>query len=189
MIHIDKMLRQYKADVISDISELRVDLIEDAANIIFDAVKAGRCIYIAGNGGSMANAVHFSEDLCSLHDDFKIKVHALCETPMMTAISNDYNYDMVFSKQLQKCMHADDVFIGISCSGNSKNIVNAMRYGKNYGKTIAITGFDGGLIGPMANVHINVNNESFEQCEDIHLAICHMIALSLRNIAESNRGN
>jgi D-sedoheptulose 7-phosphate isomerase len=105
----------------------------------------------------------------------------LSETPTITAIGNDTDFSNIFKLQLEKLMSQGDVFIGISCSGTSPNIVKAMEYANSRnGQTIAITGFDGGKIADIANYVIHIRNKSFEQLEDIHLVVCHILALCVR---------
>jgi len=175
-----KYIEKYKKQVTKDINKLDSNLIDEIADLIATKIAVGNSFFIAGNGGSNATAIHFREDIMSLRNIFKVKAYSLSETPTITAIANDFDYSEIFKMQLENLMDQGDVFIGISCSGKSPNIVKAMEYARRKGETIAITGFDGGEIAKIANNVIHIKNKSFEQLEDIHLVICHILALCVR---------
>ncbi len=96
--------------------------------------------------------------------------------PTITAYSNDVGYDCIFAEQLKNFARPGDVFMCISGSGNSPNVVNAMKFANSAGcRTIALTGRDGGQLGPLAELEIRVNAPHMGRIEDGHLVVCHMI--------------
>ena len=97
--------------------------------------------------------------------------------PTLTAYSNDVCYECVFEEQLKNFAQKNDVIMAISASGNSPNVVRAVEYGNSIGcRTVALTGRDGGKLGALAQLNIQVRAEHMGRIEDIHLIVCHMIA-------------
>ena len=101
---------------------------------------------------------------------------------IFSAYANDEGYENVFAKQLASLINPGDIVIGISASGNSQNVLNAVDEAKKYSaKTIAFTGFDGGRLAKMADINIHVNSNIIEHVEDIHLMLEHMIVKSIKD--------
>ena len=159
----------------------------DKALRILEAVyeRDGR-IYAIGNGGSLAIARHFVGDLnktvFSQHLDKKIKRFQAIALPTtdseLTAYANDIGYEMVFAEPLKNYIQETDVLIAISSSGNSPNIIKAVELAKKFGiPIIALTGFDGGKLLPLADAKILVPTEKgkYDIVESIHETICHLI--------------
>jgi D-sedoheptulose 7-phosphate isomerase len=139
-----------------------------------------RHIFVCGNGGSASTASHFVCDIvkgASFQRESRFRIMALTDSmPTITAYSNDVSYEAVFTEQLKNFAQRGDVLIGISGSGNSPNVVSAIDYANSIGcETIALTGRDGGKIGPMAKVEIRVAEPHMGRIEDAHLIVCHMI--------------
>lgn len=176
-----------KGFVLNYLSELKkametvpMDRFEDMVNVILDAYQGRRLIFVMGNGGSGATASHFACDInkgaCfDLEKRFKV----IClndNVPTMLAYSNDVSYEAVFIEQLKNFMEPNDVVIGISGSGNSKNVLRAVEYARKKGaKTIGLTGFDGGKLASMVDVPVVVKAEDMQKVEDTHLILTHMI--------------
>lgn len=152
------------------LEKLDLKIIYKLVKMIRDAKR----VYVFGNGGSAATASHFAVDLAKGCD-----VEAIClndNVSVLTAYGNDVNYESIFSFQLCNLIYANDLVIAFSCSGNSKNIIEAIRKVKSFNiKTIAITGFDGGKAGEIADLHVNVPVNDMQIAEDIHLIITHLI--------------
>ena len=134
---------------------------------------------IAGNGGSAADAQHFAGELVG---KFLIKRKALpaialtTDTSIITSLSNDISYDIIFQRQLEAISKNDDVFIGLSTSGNSKNIIEAMKYCRENGIiTIGITGETGGKMKELSDLLINVPSNETQRIQESHLMIYHII--------------
>ena len=149
-------------------------------NILENARIEGKKIFICGNGGSAATASHFCCDFnkgVSENQDKKYNFECLSDNiPTMMAVANDISYDEVFRFPLRNKMKTGDVLIGISGSGNSRNVVNAIEYAnENGGKTIAIVGYDGGKMKKIADqcIHVNINN--MQIAEDIHMILDHLM--------------
>lgn len=148
--------------------------------ILLKARDNDKHIYIMGNGGSAATASHFVCDFnkgMSYQQDKKFKMICLNDNvATMLAYSNDVGYEDVFVEQLRNFLKKDDVVIGISGSGNSKNILKAVDYANSIGAvTIGLTGFNGGELKKKASMSVNANIDDMQISEDIHMMICHMI--------------
>ena len=171
------LISKYKDNIHSYIDSLNSELLIEAANLIYSTLADGNTIFIAGNGGSMATSMHLAEDLM-LNNNFRGRAIALSNPAAITAISNDTEYKNVFVSQLKNLMKKGDLFIGISASGESKNIIDAIKYANSIGKTIGIVGFGGGAVRSKSNVKLYVCTETkdYEGTEDLHLVICHILA-------------
>lgn len=148
-----------------------------AREIMTAALAAGHCIYVAGNGGSMADGIHFAEELIG---NFRaprkpMAAVALSDAAAMTCIGNDYGFDYVFSRQVQGLCGPGDVFLGLSTSGNSANIVNACEAAHGQGaKVIALTAGDGGKMAHQSDVALCVpKSEHSDRIQEMHMLILH----------------
>ena len=161
-----KKLREYLADEIKVIQSLDLDAVNSVMNVLEEARLSGRHIFICGNGGSAATASHYCCDFNKgISEMQKQKYNFEClsdNVPTMMAVANDFSYDEIFRLPLKNKMNAKDIFIGISGSGNSKNVVNAMEYAKSIGgTTIAIVGYSGGRLREIADHCIHVQIDVF----------------------------
>lgn len=180
-------IRGYVAELQRVLDYLPVELINQVIYLLQDARMNRRRIFVMGNGGSASTASHFAADLGKNTrregwPDFKI----LALTDNMAAFSayaNDEGYESVFRQQLAAFIEPGDVVIGISTSGNSRNVLKAIELANDVGATtIGLTGFDGGLLGRIVDVHLHVQSNIVEQVEDVHLVLEHMIVKALREI-------
>jgi D-sedoheptulose 7-phosphate isomerase len=163
--------------------------------IIAGAYKNDKQVFIAGNGGSAASANHFVCDFGKNAMDFKsgrrrFRIISVSDNvEKITAIGNDISFDEVFSFQLGNLLNGGDVLIAVSASGNSPNIVKACEFAKSKNaKVIALAGFDGGKIKSIADAALVAELKSYEQIEDIHLIILHMIVYYFKNHPEILEG-
>ena len=182
-----KVYDAYLGTVVKYINKLDYNQVRNAYYIIRGAIDRGSNIFIVGNGGSMATAMHFAEDL--LHgNELKTCVFNLSNISTLSAISNDKSYDEVFLRQLKNLMNKDDLLICISCSGNSRNLINAIDYANDLGETLGISGFNGGYLKKKCNnsIHINTIVGDYEATEDLHLMICHLLGVLLRESVNDN---
>lgn len=173
-------LEAYLQREIEAIKSVDLEQINVVMNVLEQARLEGKNIYICGNGGSAATASHFCCDFnkgVSEHQDKKYNFECLSDNvPTMMAVANDIGYEEVFRFPLRNKMTKGDILIGVSGSGNSKNVVNAMEYAKEIGGiTIAIVGYDGGKMKSMADFNIHVNINDMQISEDIHMIIDHLI--------------
>jgi D-sedoheptulose 7-phosphate isomerase len=177
-------LQQYRADLLSAIGTVKLDSIASVVDLLAEACETGHRIFVCGNGGSASAASHFACDLvkgASYGREKRFKVMALTDSlPTLTAYSNDVAYECVFVEQLKNFAEPGDMVIAISGSGNSPNVLRAIEYGNSIGcRTVALTGRDGGRLGPLAEVNLQVSNPHMGRIEDVHLVILHMIGYSL----------
>lgn len=163
--------------------------INNVMNILEKARLNGNRIFICGNGGSASTASHYVCDFNKgVSYDRQVKYDFEClndNVPMMMAIANDVSYDDIFVVPLQNKLKAGDVVIGISGSGNSENVVRAIKYGNENGaETIAICGYDGGKVKMAAkhNIHVKIGN--MQIVEDIHLMLDHLMMYIFSNVGE-----
>ncbi|MBM3814610.1 MAG: SIS domain-containing protein [Acidimicrobiia bacterium] len=146
-----------------------------------EARAHNRQIFVCGNGGSASTASHFVCDMvkgASFGRPQRFRITALTDSlPTITAYSNDVTYDCIFAEQLKNFARPDDLVMAISGSGNSPNVIHAVEYANSIGcRTLALTGRDGGRLGAMAQLNLQVAEPHMGRIEDAHMIICHMIA-------------
>jgi len=150
-----------------------------AAECIGDALAAGGTLLIAGNGGSAAEAQHFAAEIVGryIHERRGYPAIALTtDTSILTAVGNDYSFDAIFSRQVSALGKPGDVFVGLSTSGNSQNIIAAIQAARTNGlKTISLIGKDGGKMWGLAEIDIVVPSNETPRIQEIHLLIIHTI--------------
>ena len=167
------------------IDQLPRQMIAEVVELLEQARREARQVFIMGNGGSASTATHFVCDLAkNTRCDGLPHFRAIGLTDNMaifSAYANDEGYDSVFAKQLANLILPGDIVIGISASGNSQNVINAIHEAKiHQARTIAFTGFDGGRLGPLVDINIHVKSDIIEHVEDIHLMLEHMIVKALK---------
>jgi D-sedoheptulose 7-phosphate isomerase len=172
---------QYKTALLDAIAKIDTGRVDEAISWFDEARAGGRHIFVCGNGGSASTASHFACDIvkgASYNRPSRFRIMSLTDSlPTLTAYSNDVNYDCVFAEQLKNFAEPNDLLMAISGSGNSPNVLQAVEYANSIGcKTIALTGRDGGKLGPLANLNIQVPVPHMGRIEDAHMIICHMIA-------------
>ncbi len=171
---------QYKIELLKSIDTIDLDKVSQAIELFRDARANGRRIFVCGNGGSASTASHFACDVvkgASYNRPSRFRIMALTDQiPTLTAYANDVSYDAVFVEQLKNFAEPGDLFLGISGSGNSPNVLRAMEYANMIGcRTIALTGRDGGKLGPLAQLNIQIRAPHMGRIEDAHMIVCHMI--------------
>ena len=148
-----------------------------AAEAISRALRSGHKVLSFGNGGSASDAEHLVAELVGRFEGERRALAAVALTAassVVTAISNDYGYDHVFTRQIEGLGSAGDIAFGISTSGRSKNVEAALAAAKARGMvTIALTGRDGGRMGAEADVHLNVPEMSTPRIQEVHRTILH----------------
>lgn len=156
-----------------------IDQMIKSINIITDSMKKGGKILIAGNGGSAADAQHFAAEIVGrfmLERKGYPAIALTTDTSILTAVGNDYGYDQVFSRQVEALGTKDDVFIGLSTSGNSKNVILAIEKAKKMGlKVIGMTGRDGGTMKNISDVCINMPYNESARIQEHHLMSYHLM--------------
>ena len=153
--------------------------IQQAAEMITESLRQGGKIHFCGNGGSAADAQHLAAELSGrfYFDRPPLNAEALhCNTSYLTAVGNDYGYDLIFSRLLRGTAKAGDVIVGISTSGNSKNILHAFEVAKEMDvKIIAMTGETGGKMKEFADVLLNAPSTDTPRIQESHIMIGHII--------------
>lgn len=170
----------YREKVSKTIGSIDADLVTTAIEWLRSARDEGRQVFVCGNGGSASTASHFACDMvkgASYGREKRFRIMALTDSlPTITAYSNDVAYECVYEEQLKNFARPGDVVMAISGSGNSPNVIRAVEYANSAGcKTIALTGRDGGELGPAAQLNLNVSEIHMGRIEDAHMIMCHMI--------------
>lgn len=177
----NRFLKSYFGSIKKDIDLIETKGILRIIKVIRQAYKKDKKIFVFGNGGSASTASHFATDLaknCSMGRKKRFKAISLNDNvSLMTAYSNDVSYEDIFSEQLKNFIGRDDVVIGISVSGNSKNIIKAIETAKRYkAKTMAFLGFNGSKVKNIVDEYIIIEDTDYGRVESLHLAMCHIIS-------------
>ena len=166
-----------------------INTIEKIVDTLIDARDKGSKIFTMGNGGSGSTASHFVSDLLKTaitKGDRRFSAISLVDNvPVTLAWSNDVSYEDVFVEQLKNFLTKGDVVIGFSGSGKSKNVVNALKYGKKNGAfCVGITGMSGGELPKICNVCFVVPSDNMLTIESMHLLVCHCIIETIRSLGK-----
>jgi D-sedoheptulose 7-phosphate isomerase len=180
MIDCISDIKKYLQLLEKKLSVLDIQQINQTVKVIKSACDNGNTIFTMGNGGSGTTASHIVCDFnkgVSANLVKKLKVMCLNDNmPSISAIANDISYDAIFEEQLKNFLSPGDIVIGISVSGNSKNIIKAIDYANNNGATtIGFCGFDGGKLKKIAKYPIHVKVDDMKITEDIHSVISHIL--------------
>jgi D-sedoheptulose 7-phosphate isomerase len=175
-------LGQYLEDFSALLKKVDQKEVDALVDLLTEAYKNDRFIFIIGNGGSGANASHLCEDLGkgTLHNfdtQKRLKVMSLTDnTPYILAYGNDLGYDRVFVEQLKNFAQPGAVLLSISGSGNSANVLKAVEWANANGlKTVGITGYDGGKLRKMCQSGVHVPSHNMGAVESVHLVIFHYL--------------
>lgn len=178
-------IQNYISKLQQTINGLPRQRIADVIDVLQQARTRGSNVFIMGNGGSASTAAHF---VCDLAKNTRqeglphFKVIGLTDnTAIFSAYANDEGYENVFAQQLANLIQPMDVVIGISTSGNSINVINAIEEAHRHnGITVGFTGFDGGRLGQIVKFNIHVESDIIEHVEDIHLMLEHIIVSTIK---------
>lgn len=177
-------ITKYFKDLNDTLSSIDLNSIENAINIIKDKVEDNKKIITCGNGGSAYAASHYITDWnksYNLKTGKKFKGLSLCDNyGLVTAYANDTSYENVFSGQLENIGEVGDLLIVVSGSGNSKNIINALKTAKKLSiKTLSVIGYDGGECINISDYFVHIPSFDMQICEDAHLILGHIIMKAL----------
>lgn len=179
----------YVAELHQTLDRLPLELIDRVINILHEARLSHKQIFIMGNGGSASTASHFVADLGKNTrregwPNFRV-IGLTDNMAIFSAYANDEGYENVFAHQLASFVRPLDIVIAISASGNSPNVIKAIELAKKVrARTIGFTGFDGGKLGSLVDLHVHVPSNLIEHVEDIHLMLEHLICKNLREMAQ-----
>jgi len=160
-------------------SEELIVTIQQAVNAIVTAFKSGRHVYFCGNGGSAADAQHLAAEFSGrFYTDRKaLPAEALhCNSSYLTAVANDYSFEMIYSRLIDGIGREGDVLVGLSTSGNSANIIRAFETARQKNMiTIGFTGHSGGKMKPLSDYLINIPSGDTPRIQECHITIGHII--------------
>lgn len=181
---LDK-IKQHFADSIqtkTEAADVLPEIIEKAGALMVDALINGHKILACGNGGSAADAQHFSAELLNRFEVERPSLPAISlttDTSTLTSIANDYHYDDVFAKQIRALGNKGDILLAISTSGNSPSIINAINSAHDRGmKVVSLTGRDGGKMAPLvqqSDVEIRVPAKKTTRIQETHILVIHCL--------------
>tara|TARA_B100001175_G_scaffold313761_1_gene321896 strand:- start:22 stop:606 length:585 start_codon:yes stop_codon:yes gene_type:complete len=181
-------VHEYLDQQINSTSSLKENYeeLEKIFNVLKNARDAGNQVFVMGNGGSASTASHFVADLLKTsitNENRRFKAISLSDNiPVLLAWSNDESYDTIFSNQLENFVEKDDVVIGISGSGNSKNVLNAIQLAnEKHATTIGLNGKGGGKLSEIVKINLTVKSDDMLTIETIHLLICHLLTTMIRS--------
>lgn len=179
------MARKEILEAIREGTELRrtlsgqTDVIEDMIDIITAAIKSGKKILVFGNGGSAADAQHMVGELIGRFQMERRAISAIAlntNTSVITSIGNDYGFERIFERQIEGLAEKGDVCIGISTSGNSGNVISAIKKARQLGaKTLALTGGSGGELARISEKALVAPSHSTPRIQELHIAVIHII--------------
>lgn len=169
-------------------NEDNINLIASAAELMVNSIKQGGKIFSCGNGGSHCDAMHFAEELTGRYRNNRqaLPAIAISDPSHISCVSNDYGYEYVFSRFIEGLGSNKDCLLGISTSGNSKNIINAVNVAKERGiKTIVLTGKDGGKLKDLADLVICVPFFGYaDRIQEIHIKIIHILIRMIEELMD-----
>jgi D-sedoheptulose 7-phosphate isomerase len=177
---LSEYVRRYFERLKTTIDAMPIERIEAIGEILFQAYRHDKQVFVIGNGGSAATASHMACDLGKntiSPNRPRFRIMSLNDNmPLLSALANDLGYDRVFSEQLVNLIRPGDVLVAISGSGNSPNILEAMRYARERAATIiALLGFEGGAALELADEHILVPASDYGLIEDAHMVLDHVL--------------
>lgn len=186
--NIRKSIR-YSANTIQTLVKL-IPQIQKSINVIIKCLSEGRKVVLFGNGGSAADAQHIAAEIVGR---FKLErrsypsIALTTDTSCITALANDYSFDIIFSRQCESLVEKNDVVIGISTSGNSTNVKKGLETAKKKGAiTIGLLGTKGGSIGKLVDIPIIINSSSTPRIQEAHRTIYHIICDEVERLMVSN---
>jgi len=174
----NSIINDYQEKLLKTLQQGMPENIEALCLALCEARKKNSCIFICGNGGSGANAIHIANDLNFVDGRLEgaVRAEALtANSAVLTCIANDFSYDEIFSRQLEVKAKEGDVLISLSGSGNSGNIVQAIEFGNSIGmKTFSVLGFEGGVCKEISDYPIHFQVDDMQVSEDLQLVVGHI---------------
>ena len=156
-----------------------IEVIHSGLLVMVEALRNGNKLISCGNGGSMSDAMHFAEELSGRFRNERKALAAvsISDPTHISCVANDYGYEYVFSRYVEAMGNEGDVLLGISTSGNSKNVINAVEVAKRMSmKTIILTGKTGGLLSNIADIEIRAPHSEFaDRAQEIHIKVIHAL--------------
>lgn len=191
----DIITKSYKESILTKEGFFKQNLqpIIQSAEVIADAFKADRKLLICGNGGSAADAQHIAAEFVNRFMIERPPLPAVAlstDTSIITSIGNDYSFDQIFSKQVKAIGRDGDVLLAISTSGESKNVITAVKVARDMGiKTIGLTGKGGGKMAKMVDILLNVDSDVTPRIQEVHITAGHIICDLIDHILFQGAGS
>jgi D-sedoheptulose 7-phosphate isomerase len=174
---IQKIMSESSSLILS--SKNLSEKIEQTVNAIVECIKKGNKMVIFGNGGSAADAQHIAAELIGRFQRERESIPAISlttDSSIITSLANDYSFDVIFSRQCESLVSKGDVVLGISTSGNSKNVENGIITSRKKGAiTIGLLGGDGGIIKNVVDISIEIPSKNTARIQEVHRVIYHII--------------
>ncbi|MDG2171203.1 MAG: D-sedoheptulose 7-phosphate isomerase [Gammaproteobacteria bacterium] len=165
-------------DVVNHLDEETIKKIEEVSNLLVDCLSNGKTIFWCGNGGSAGDSQHLAAELIGRYKNDRRPLRSIAlttDSSAITCISNDYSYDKVFERQIEGLGTKGDVLIGISTSGNSFNVINAVKKANKIGvTTVCMLGNNGGAANEIADHSIIINSQSTARIQEMHIFVGHI---------------
>lgn len=181
-------MKQHIVDTLNDSREFlqrfmsdahNVDAIAAGAQLMIDALRAGKTIYSCGNGGSMSDAMHFAEELTGRYRQNRLglSASAISDPGHISCVANDFGYEYIFSRYLEARGREGDCVLAISTSGSSRNVIKAAEFARANGiHVISLTGQGGSALGALASVDISAGKSAFaDRVQEVHIKIIHIL--------------
>ena len=183
----EEKVQEYLEQQIQSIRDLKKTstIFQEIFNILKNARDNEKQVFVMGNGGSASTSSHFVADLLKTsitNESNRFKAMSLSDNiPVLLAWSNDESYENIFSNQLENFLQKNDVVIGISGSGNSKNVLNAIQFAnKKQAITIGLSGKGGGKLSEIVKISLTIQSDDMLTIETMHLLVCHLITTMIR---------
>jgi len=191
---LKSLISDYRDKMTRVLNSLDLEKIQEIIKLLVDVYKRKGQIFVVGNGGSAATDSHFAADVSqNATRREKGRVNALClndSIPKITAIANDLGYENIFKEQLYNVLNKNDVLIVITGSGNSSNIIEAIKFAKKTGaKTVAMLGFDGGKALKLADIAILVKSFDYTVIENTHMFVCDLITNYFQEMLKNKKND
>ena len=184
---IADQMQKHQEVIEKSIDELQ-SYIYMACVLITDTLAHGNKVLLCGNGGSAADAQHIAAELTGRYKTERRGLPAIAlttDTSALTAIGNDFGYDKVFERQVEALANRGDLLIGISTSGNSENVINALKKAKSMGcRTIGLSGRDGGAMNGLCDNNIVVPSNDTPRIQEMHILIGHIMCQAVDDVLE-----
>jgi|TARA_B100001093_G_C26759659_1_gene985078 D-sedoheptulose 7-phosphate isomerase len=166
------------AEVLSTFNNAtNIEAIHSGLLVMVEALRNGNKLISCGNGGSMSDAMHFAEELTGRFRNERKALAAvsISDPTHISCVANDYGYEFIFSRYVEAMGNQGDILLGISTSGNSKNVINAVEAAKRKGmKTVVLTGKTGGILSNIADIEIRAPHSEFaDRAQEIHIKVIH----------------
>ena len=168
------------AEVLSTFNNAtNIEAIHSGLLVMVEALRNGNKLVSCGNGGSMSDAMHFAEELTGRFRNERKALAAvsISDPTHISCVANDYGYEFIFSRYVEAMGNEGDILLGISTSGNSKNVINAIEAAKRKGmKTVVLTGKTGGILSNIADIEIRAPHSEFaDRAQEIHIKVIHAL--------------